>query len=69
MVQHGLQQLKRSLIQGLHNQQAGVVYWFYPQGTSTTLNAGLPITIVLKSKQGVFEHRSGCSIRIWWFDL
>ena len=30
---------KRSLIQGLHNQQAGVVYWFYPQGTSTTLNA------------------------------
>ena len=30
---------KRNLIQGLHDQNKGLIYWFYPQGTSQTLNA------------------------------
>ena len=44
---------QRSLIQGLHNQQAGVVYWFLPsRHFHNAKRLGLPITIVLKSGQG-----------------
>lgn len=30
---------KRTLAEGLHDPYSGIIYWFYPSGTSTTLNA------------------------------